>query len=807
MQLLDTLSLSFEREANRRPTRRKASFLWALLALVGCTLWGGSTAAVSANGPAGRRLPRVEPAMAGMSAEQLAQIDRVVAQGLAQNRMPGCVVAVGRRGKLVYLKAFGSRQIQPQRSEMTTDTIFDLASLTKPLATATSVMKLIEQGKIRLHDRVEQYIPEFGQNGKERVTVYHLLTHQSGLTPDNALGDYQDGAAKAWERIYALGLRSEPGSKFIYSDVGYLVLAELVHRVSGETIDKFAGSHFFEPLGMLETGYLPAPPLRDRAAVTQQREGRWMLGEVHDPRAYLLGGVAGHAGLFSSAEDLALYAQMMLDQGRAGDRQILAWRTVDVMTADYPVSSGLRGLGWDKRTGYSSNRGDLFSRRAFGHGGFTGTAMWIDPGLDLFVIFLSNRVHPDGEGSVNPLAGKIGSIAAAAIREPTAVQLRERRSEPVEVLCGVDVLQRDGFKLLDGRRVGLITNQTGINREGVSTIKLLHDAPNVQLVALFSPEHGIQGQLDVPEIQDAEDHGTGLKIFSLYGKTRRPTPESLRGIDALVFDIQDIGTRFYTYISTLGYAMQVAAEQKVQCIVLDRPNPINGVDVAGPVLDKGRESFVGFHSIPVRHGMTVGELAELFRHELKLPLDLKVVPVEGWRRADFFDRTGLLWVNPSPNMRCLTQALLYPGIGLLETTNLSVGRGTDTPFEVIGAPWLDGRPLAARLNDSSLRGVRFVPLRFTPDASKFAGESCGGISMIITDRRKFEPLTTGFEIARQLSQLYHDQWKATEYDRLLISRSTWEAVTQAKSLSEIEAAYREQLDQFLVRRAAWLLYE
>ena len=754
-----------------------------------------------------RRLPLAAPNDVGMSADRLAEIDRVVEQAIGQQKMPGCVVAVGHQGHLAYLKAFGHRQLQPQQVAMTTDTVFDLASLTKPLATATSTMKLIETGRIRLHDRVQQYLPEFGVNGKERVTLYHLLTHQSGLTPDNPLADYEDGPAQAWERICALGLRAEPGSKFIYSDVGYIVLAELVRRVTGSRVDEFARQQIFAPLGMLETGYLPSPALRDRTAVTQQREGRWLQGEVHDPRAHLLEDVAGHAGLFSTAEDLALYAQMMLDHGSGNGQQVLAWRTVDLMTADYPVEGGVRGLGWDKRTGYSSNRGDLFTGRAFGHGGFTGTVMWMDPGLDLFVIFLSNRVHPDGQGSVNPLAGQIGSIAAAALSQAAESSSFARLADSAEVLCGIDVLQREQFQRLAGKRVGLITNQTGINREGMTTARLLHAAPNVQLVALFSPEHGLEGKLDVAEIQDQEDGGTGLRVYSLYGQTRRPTPESLQGIDTLVFDIQDIGTRFYTYISTMGYAMQVAAEQHVQFVVLDRPNPINGVDIAGPVLDEGKESFVGFHPIPVRHGMTVGELAHLFRHELKLPLDLQVVAVEGWRRGEYFDRTGLLWVNPSPNMRSFNAALLYPGIGLLEMTNLSVGRGTDTPFEVLGAPWVDGRQLARELNASGLGGVRFVPLRFTPDASKFAGEQCGGISIVITERHECDPLAIGFEIASRLGQLYPDTWDVAAYDRLLGDQATWDAVKAGRSRAEIMSVYQEELNRFLVRRAAWLLYE
>jgi uncharacterized protein YbbC (DUF1343 family) len=265
----------------------------------------------------------------------------------------------------------------------------------------------------------------------------------------------------------------------------------------------------------------------------------------------------------------------------------------------------------------------------------------------------------------------------------------------------------------------------------------------VQLAALFSPEHGFEGKLDVSKIGDTKDVSTGLKVHSLYGETRRPTAEMLADIDTVVFDIQDIGARFYTYVSTMGEAMQAAAESKKRFVVLDRPNPIGGIAVAGPMLDRGKESFVGFHRLPVRHGMTIGELARLFKAELKLDLELEVIACEGWQRGDLWDATGLAWINPSPNMRSLTQALLYPGIGLLETTNLSVGRGTDTPFEVIGAPWLDGRKLAAALASRNIPGVTFVPVAFTPASSKFAEKPCGGVNIIITDRERFEPLRTG----------------------------------------------------------------
>lgn len=765
-----------------------------------CSILALSLASVGAQPPG---LPRAEPAAVGIDGQALDAIEPLIAEAIGRGDLPGCVVVAGRHGKVFYERAFGRRQEEPQPEPMTLDTVFDLASLTKPVATATSVMLLAEQGKLDLDAPVARWLPEFAGNGKETITGVDLLTHRSGLLPDNSLADYAHGPEEAWRRIAALALRSQPGEKFAYSDVGFIVLGQLVARVAGQPLDAFARERLFAPLGMNDTAFLPGEALLARSAPTEKRDGRWIRGEVHDPRAFLLGGVAGHAGLFSTADDLTRYAQMMLGRGQYAGTRVLAAETVERMTAPRRVPSGLRGLGWDIRTGYSSNRGDGFSDRAFGHGGFTGTVLWIDPGLDLFFVFLSNRLHPDGEGSVNRLAGKIGTLVAQAIRPEDAAPVAPQNGG---VLTGIDVLVRDGFRQLAGRRVGLVTNHTGIDRGGRSTAQLLHEAAGVELVALFSPEHGIRGRLDVGHIADARDAATGLPVFSLYGDTRRPTPEMLQGIDTLVFDIQDIGTRFYTYISTMGLAMQAAAEQKVRFVVLDRPNPIGGLAVAGPVLDAGRESFVGFHRIAVRHGMTVGELAALFRDELGLRLDLEVVALEGWTREQYFDATGLPWVNPSPNMRSLEAAILYPGIGLLETTNVSVGRGTATPFEHFGAPWIDGERLAAALDDRALPGIAFEPTTFTPDASVFAGEKCGGVRMRITDRAALEPVRMGLTVAILLRKLWPDAWNARAYDRLLACRAVHEAILAGNDLPDLAPLYRAEFDSFLARRARWLRY-
>jgi len=546
-----------------------------------------------------------------------------------------------------------------------------------------------------------------------------------------------------------------------------------------------------------------------------------MQGEVHDPRAYALGGVAGHAGLFSTARDLAIYCQMILNGGGFRGVRILSPLGVRRMVESRGLPfQEMRGLGWDINTGYSSNRGDLFPIGSFGHTGFTGTSFWIDPTSQTFVIFLSNRVHPDGRGDVTSLRGRVASIVAAAIQRPPLPELwptpltiqreveRPRVRESLEtatVLNGIDVLRRDGFRLLEGRRVGVITNHTGRARDGTSTIDLLARAPTVTLVALFSPEHGLRGQADEP-VGDTVDEKTGLPVYSLYGPRQRPTAEMLRGLDTLVFDIQDIGARFYTYITTMGYAMEEAAARGIRFIVLDRPNPINGQDVEGPVADPDALSFTAYHSIPIRHGMTIGELALLFNAERKIGADLHIVRMEGWKREYWFDQTGQEWVNPSPNMRSLTAAALYPGIALLETTNVSVGRGTDRPFELFGAPWMDGRRVAEELNRRGIPGVRFVPIRFTPRASTFAGEECGGVAIIITERAAVRPVRLGIEIAVVLHRLYPETWRIDAFGRLLAHRRTLELLKSGADADTIERAWQAELEQFRHIRQRYLLY-
>jgi uncharacterized protein YbbC (DUF1343 family)/CubicO group peptidase (beta-lactamase class C family) len=727
-----------------------------------------------------------------MDPERLARIDAAVAKAIADKRAPGAVVLVLRRDRVVFRKAYGDRQVQPTREPMTADTVFDMASLTKPIATATAVMLLIEQGKLRLEDRVAKHLPAFGKHGKDAITVEQLLLHTSGLIADNPVADYAHGKKKAFENICDLKLRSAPGSRFTYSDVGFIVLGELVEKISGQPLDAFCRG-IFAGIGMKDTTFRPGKELAARAAPTERDKGEWLRGVVHDPRSRAMGGVAGHAGLFSTADDLATYAINLLNDGG-----LLKKETAALFTTPRDVPRGKRTPGWDARTSYSAPRGRYFG--GFGHTGFTGTSIWMDPASQTAVIILTNRVHPDGKGNVTALRSQVADIVAEAIVKPPFPPGRRPAAR-----TGLDVLQGEGFKRLAGKRVGLVTNHTGVNADGASAIDLLHQAPGVKLVALFSPEHGIRGLLD-ERVDDGKDEKTGLPIYSLYGKTRRPTKEQLQGIDTLVYDIQDIGCRFYTYITTLGYVLEEAAKHNVEVLVLDRPNPIGGVAVEGPILDKKSESFVAYHPLPVRHGLTVGELALLFNTERKIGAKLSVVKAENWRRGDLFDRTGLVWRNPSPNMRSLTAALLYPGVGLLETTNLSVGRGTDRPFEVLGAPWMDGRKVAEALNVMELPGVRFVPTRFTPASSVHAKKECGGVQIYISDWAKFESLPVGFALAQTLRQLYPTDWQTKNYNRLLGNAAIFDAVNKGESASALLRLAEPGRKAFLEVRKRYLLY-
>jgi uncharacterized protein YbbC (DUF1343 family)/CubicO group peptidase (beta-lactamase class C family) len=754
----------------------------------------------------------------GLRPEKLAEIDRAVEQAIADGKCPGGVIWIEHKD-IKYSKAYGHRAVVPALEPMTIDTIFDVASLTKVVACTPAVMLLVERGHIQLDARVCQYLPEFTGEGKEEITVRQLMAHLSGLRGDVETKSDWTGQQTAIRKACEEKLLTKPGTAFRYSDINFFLLGEIVQRVAEVPLEQFVEREIYRPLQMPDTGFLPPASWLDRIAPTEAIDGKPWRGVVHDPTARKMGGVAGHAGLFTTAADLARYARMLLREGELDGVRIFKPETVRTMTSvQTPASFHLRrGLGWDIDSSYSGPRGKLFPLGSYGHTGWTGTSLWIDPFSQTFVIFLSNRNHPSEAGSVLPLRARIGTLAAEAIPdfnftyvpgalppldEPAPPRARTSRA-PLKTLNGIDVLAKQNFAPLKGLRLGLVTNHTGQDRDRNPTIDLLKNAPDTQLVALFSPEHGIRGELD-ENVVDIVDQKTGLPVFSLYGAHRKPTPEQLANIDALVYDLQDVGCRFYTYTATMALVMEAAAEHGKKYFVLDRVNPINGAVVEGPVL-AGDPTFVAYHKVPLRYGMTIGELARMFQAERKCNAELVVIPLENWRRDAWLDETGLPWSNPSPNMRSLTAAILYPGIGLLESA-LSVGRGTDEPFEVVGAPYVDDVRLADELNRANLPGVRFLPIRFTPAYSVHKGKPCGGVHILLTDRDSCNPVEVGLQIARTLYRMYPQDFNPEKMRHLLLHPPTLEAIKADKPLNEIKAAWEKDLTEFLKVRASYLLY-
>ncbi len=744
------------------------------------------------------------------------KLDAAINAAISKGLTPGAVAWIESRGERLHFASYGSRSVVPVHEGMTSDTIFDCASLTKVMATAPAIMVLVEEGKVRLNDSIKAYLPDF--RGPTQISVLQLLTHYSGLRPSLTLdppwSGYDTGVRLALQETPV----QPPGSKFIYSDINYILLAEIVREASGMPIDRFAKERIFEPLGMTDTTFLPPERLRKRIAPTERIEdGSVLRGIVHDPTTRMMGGVSGQAGLFSTAADLAKFARMMVNGGTLDGVRVLSPLSVLRMrTPQSPRGKAARGIGWDIDTRYSSPRGDLFGTSSYGHTGYTGPSLWIDPVSHSFVTLMTNRVHPKAQTSVVQLRSFVASIVAANLDpvESRAVQRTQQDAEPrdppvfAEVRTGLDMLAEEDFERFRGKKIGLLTNHTGIDRHGRRNIDLLAESRHLSLEMIFTPEHGLDGTLDEPEIADGRDSRTGIKVFSLYQSERRKPPiELLRGIDALVFDVQDIGARFYTYITTMGYAMEAAREAGIDFYVLDRPNPINGVSVEGPLLDTTLESFVGYHSLPVRHGMTVGELAGMFNEERGINANLTVIRMEGWNRERWFDETGLPWVNPSPNIRTLDQATLYPGIAMLEwLDSFSVGRGTDTPFQFVGADWIEGVSLANAIRRESVPGIRVYARKVRPRASVFNGTVIDGVQFTITDRDSLQPTKLGLALAVALRNLYSDKVNLRLSEKLIGNGTVADALEQAETSTTVAAGLSAAVDAFRSRRRQFLLY-
>jgi SSS family transporter len=872
-------------------------------------------------------------------------VDRLLSEAIASTKLPGAVVVIGHNDRIVFERAYGLRKLagepgvhgESTAETMTEATIFDMASLSKCLSTATAIMQLYEAGKLQFDDPVAKYLPDFAANGKDKVTIRELLTHYSGLPEDVSIKDpwglASPDKAEGIRRAMQSTLYGPPGLTFKYSDINFITLGALVEKLSGQPLDEYAQDHIFTPLGMTHTRYhpfakacgrmsvlgaainispnlssgtawqeqcaanprdwLPSEIIPDTAPTAHDNEltaevnpnyDHLLRGTVHDPTTRRMGGVAGHAGVFSTAHDVSLYAQALLDKllRNTGpfplkqatlklmiqpEQPLTAQTGAVVFTPDGQPTKGIptRAFGWDLNTAFSRPRGAVFpiteenKPGSFGHTGFTGTSVWIDPTSDTYVILLANAIHPRGGAPISALRGQVATAAA------NALGLGSSTAKPAteQTQTGIDVLESTHYAALatlaahhNGTlRLGLMTNQTGLDAQGRRTVDLLYteapkSVPGLTLKTLFSPEHGISGIHDDMHVANDIDATTHLPVISLYGAKqadRRPTHEALKDLDAVVIDLQDAGVRFWTYEAAMGYFLEAAAAERafnhsLEIVILDRPNLVGGEKVEGPVSDENLTSYTAYMPLPVRHGMTFGELARYINGERRLPnptspnvfappgVPLTVVRMEHWSREQYFGDTHLPWVSPSPNLKSAEAAVLYPGIGLIETTNISVGRGTDKPFQHIGACWtplkppskkgpvvpcapedqLDGPALASYLTARHIPGAAFTATTFpvADDANHYPGhgQTLQGIDIVATDRDALNTPEMGIEILAALHHLYPERFNLARASTLVASVNTMQALRDNEDPHKIAATWAAELNDFKHRRQQYLLY-
>ncbi|MEM5345309.1 exo-beta-N-acetylmuramidase NamZ domain-containing protein [Paraburkholderia azotifigens] len=759
-------------------------------------------------------------------------LSQIVASEVADGRIPGAVIVAGTAEGQSWQLVQGNRMLRPHIEPMTSNTVFDLASLTKVVATTTAIMQLVERGKLNLAEPVARYWPAFGANGKAQITVQQLLSHTSGLPaepPDLAVpatGAKRDALLRRIANLEPVAMADE---RTLYSDVNFVVLGELVTRVTGLQLDAYCRKFIFAPLGMKDTAFLPDATRSARSAPTTANSRGLRQGRVHDPLASALRGVAGNAGLFSTASDLARFAQMLLHDGLASSdgTASAASHPVRVLTSESIVRMAVpqavvtsppwRGLGWELYAPLAPNRYRLPPVGAIGHTGFTGTGMWIDFVTRRFLIVLTNRVHEGEQGDAMPLRAQtlallssggppVSSQQIARTLPPVRIALEQAARLPSArgpVRTGIDVLAAQGFDMLSGMHVGLVTNRSGFDAAGRRTVDVLLHAPHVELIRLFSPEHGLN--IDADEaVGDSIDPSSGLQVHSLYGQANRFAPGALDGLDALVFDMQDAGVRFFTYETTLGYALEATAAAHIPLVVLDRPNPLGADRFGGPSLDAGHESFTGYFSLPLQHGMTVGELAALFNDARHIGADVRVVPMEGYLRSMRFADTGLGWIPISPNLRTLSALDLYPDIALLEGANVSVGRGTPHPFEWIGAPWIDGKALAARLNDAHA-DAHFETVDFVPAESTFHGRLCHGVQISRTQPDRV-PGKLGLTIVATLHAMYPQVFDLAATRDAIGSTEIQAAIERSRAPDDLQTLIARDADAFRPLRQRFLRY-
>ncbi len=674
-------------------------------------------------------------------------------RAVALSKAPGAVAFVGRAGGETLLSAAeGMRQTTPVTEAATEDTLYDLASLTKQVCTTTSVMLLHEDGKLNLDQKVSEFLPI---PGLERCTLRQCITHTAGLAPFKPWQTEIHSPEDIVQRIAALPLSSPPGTRRVYSDLGFILLAQVVGQAAREPMDAFIARRVFKPLGMKRTLFNPGPELRKDCAATENCpwRKRVLKGEVHDERAFAMGGVAGHAGLFGTAPDLGLFCDALLSG------KILKPATLDEMLriGQVPSYPG-QGLGWWLDPWTSGSTGYLPSRRAFGHTGFTGTCMWLDRDTGLYAVLLSNTVHPRREPRDNTSLRRTFYDGITFAHYPRRTNAHS----------GMDYLCRADFAPVAGKRAAILTNQSATDMLGRPDLEVFGLEPGVAFKAIYTPEHGLRGQAEAGKSVASEKTGA-TPVISLYGKQKRPTKDELRGVQLFVIDLPDVGSRYYTYMATMKDCLAACAESGVPVLVLDRPNPLGGTVLEGPIA-KLCESAVCCAPIPARHGMTLGEIAQFFQRTVfeKSKLKLEIQNVENWRRELMHPACALPWTPPSPNLPTFESALAYAGTCLFEGVNLNEGRGTDTPFLILGAPWMDNKAIVEAIDPVLATGFKLGTQVYIPkpipgksEHPEYEGKICKGIRLEVTDPEAARPFSLTVAVLVELVKRHKDQlqWK------------------------------------------------
>ncbi len=715
-------------------------------------------------------------------------LHKALREAVSKAKCPGGVAYVGAKDETYFFEAEGRRQVTPKPLPAERLTVYDLASLTKVIATTTAVMLLRDDGVLALDQPVSEHIPV---PSLSRFTIRNLLTHTSGLYAWHA--DYKDvhSVTEFVQRCADIEPDWEPGTRRRYSDPGFLLLGMVVELASRDSLDAFCRKRIFEPLGMKDTTFNPPPAMRERCAATAwcSWRGRVMRGEVHDENAYAVGGVSGHAGLFSTAPDVARFCRTLL-AGELLKETTLAEMTRLGQVACYPW----QGLGWQLDPWRGGPQGYLPSRAAFGHTGWTGTSMWMDRDTGLFAILLGNTCHPDREHRDSETFRRTFYDGVAARFYPGRGNTH----------TGLDRLVLDDFAPLREKRIALLTHHAAVDELGRPILDVLKLAPDVHVKVVYSPEHGLRGQAEAGESVGGQT-APGMEVISLYGRRRRPSRDELAGVDLFVVDLQDVGARYYTYPATMRECLAACGEAGTPVLLLDRPNPLGGAVIEGPAADEAG-SPVCYAHIPVRHGMTLGELATLFlAREWPGPKPaLTVHPLDGWTPDFLFDSCSLPWLAPSPNIPTPETALVYIGMCLFEGTNLNEGRGTDTPFQLIGAPWLRPDVVLKEVEAEWTTGLQLTPDNYTPRAipgkaikPRYKDETCQGIRIDVTDPGMARPFTLAVALIQAIRRVHPAEFAWNDhFDALAGGPGLRRGVERGEGVRHMARQWREEIEAF-----------